>query len=139
MYTPFCGRSRRWTARACPSLLHVLLRVLNLSSGYGHHTWCRGARPVLPWACLPGRRLGPLHMVLHRIWPYQRKILRNGSGKIFCEAHNFVSSWNFDERLVAFKAWDAGDADRGIARVNRATRARAIGTCLRSHFGSVYL
>jgi hypothetical protein len=24
--------------------------------------------------------------------------------------------------------WDAADADRGIARVNRATRARAIGT-----------
>jgi hypothetical protein len=25
---------------------------------------------LLPWACLPGRRLGPLHGVLPRIWPY---------------------------------------------------------------------
>jgi hypothetical protein len=29
-----------------------------------------------------------------------------------------------------YKAWDTGDADRGIRRVNRATRARAIGTYL---------
>ena len=28
------------------------------------------------------------------------------------------------KRFVASEAWDAGDADRGIARVNRATRAR---------------
>ena len=28
--------------------------------------------------------------------------------------------------FIADKAWDAGDADRGIARVNRATRARVI-------------
>ena len=28
--------------------------------------------------------------------------------------------------FVAFKAWDAGDADRGIARVNCAERTRAI-------------
>ena len=26
-----------------------------------------------PWACLPGRRLGPLHRVLPRIWPYLAK------------------------------------------------------------------
>jgi hypothetical protein len=25
---------------------------------------------VPPWACLPGWRLGPLHRVLHGIWPY---------------------------------------------------------------------
>ena len=43
--------------------------VLNLSSKYGHHTWCRGARPVLPWACLPRRRLGPLH----RVFPLKRE------------------------------------------------------------------
>jgi hypothetical protein len=28
---------------------------------------------MLPWACLPGRRLGPLHRVLPRIWPYVDK------------------------------------------------------------------
>jgi hypothetical protein len=55
------------------------------------------------------------------IW---EKILWIESGKIFCEAHNFVPWWNFDKRYVACKAWDAGDADCGIARVNRATRAR---------------
>jgi hypothetical protein len=31
------------------------------------------------------------------------------------------------------------DADRGIARVNRATRARAFGTCLRAQFGTGHL
>jgi len=36
--------------------------------------------------------------------------------------------------IFALKAWDAGDADRGIARVNRATRARAIGTYFCVHF-----
>jgi hypothetical protein len=30
--------------------------------------------------------------------------------------------------------WDAADADRGVARVNRATRARAIGAYLRGQF-----
>jgi hypothetical protein len=28
---------------------------------------------VPPWACLPGRRLGLLHRVLPRIWPYLAK------------------------------------------------------------------
>jgi hypothetical protein len=28
---------------------------------------------VPPWACLPGWRLGPLHRVLPRIWPYLDK------------------------------------------------------------------
>jgi hypothetical protein len=42
-------------------------------------------------------------------------------------------------RFFASKAWDAGAADCGIARVNRATRARAIGTYLRYQFISVYL
>jgi hypothetical protein len=28
---------------------------------------------VAPWACLPGRSLGPLHRVLPRIWPYSAK------------------------------------------------------------------
>ena len=51
------------------------------------------------------------------------EILWIESEKIFCEAHNFVPWWNFDKRYVACKAWDAGDADCGIARVNRATRA----------------
>ena len=41
--------------------------------------------------------------------------------------------------FFASKAWDAGDADYGVARVNRATRARAIGTYLRSQFISVHL
>ena len=42
-------------------LISVLYRP-DLSSWIdwdGHHTWCRGARPMLPWACLPGRRPGP--------------------------------------------------------------------------------
>jgi hypothetical protein len=45
----------------------------------------------------------------------------------------------FDKRIFASKAWDAVDADRGIARVNRATRARAFGTCLRAQFGTRHL
>jgi hypothetical protein len=45
---------------------------------------------VRPWACLPGRRLGPLHRVLPRIWPYLEKRLGfKNAGKIFCEAHKF--------------------------------------------------
>ena len=28
---------------------------------------------MLQWACLPGRRLGPLHQVLPMIWPYLDK------------------------------------------------------------------
>jgi hypothetical protein len=28
---------------------------------------------VPPWACLPGWRLGPLHRVLPKIWPYSGK------------------------------------------------------------------
>ena len=59
--------------------------------------------------------------------------------KIFCDAHNFVPRWNFDKRFVACKTWNAEDADRGIVRVNRVTRGRAIGTYLRTHFGSVHL
>jgi hypothetical protein len=69
------------------------------------------------------------------IWPKSKVI---GPAKIFWEAHNFGPS-DFDKRIFASKAWDAGDVDRGIARVNHATRARAIGTCLRTHFGTVYL
>jgi hypothetical protein len=46
----------------------------------------------------------------------------------------------FDKRIFASKTWDAVDAERGIARVNRATRTRAIGTSnLRAQFGSVHL
>jgi hypothetical protein len=37
--------------------------------------WCRGARAVPPWACLPRRRLGPLHRVLPRIWPYLENLI----------------------------------------------------------------
>ena len=70
---------------------------------------------------------------------FGEKILWIESGKIFCEAHDFVPWWNFDKRYVARKAWGAGDADRGIARVNRATHARAIGTYLRRLFISDHL
>jgi hypothetical protein len=70
------------------------------------------------------------------IWP-KSKLKR--PAKIFGEAHNFVPGWNFDKQIFAFKAWDAVDADCGIARVNRATHARAIGTYLRYQFISVYL
>ena len=41
---------------------------------------------------------------------------------------------NFDKPFLPYKLWDAVDADCGIARVNRATRARAIGTYLRRQF-----
>ena len=34
--------------------------------------------------------------------------------------------------MFTFQLWDTVDADRGIARVNRATRGRAIGTYLRA-------
>ena len=27
--------------------------LTNPRKSYGHHTWCQGARPVLPWACMP--------------------------------------------------------------------------------------
>jgi hypothetical protein len=36
---------------------------------------------VLPWACLPGRRLGPLHRVLPRILAIFEKRLANNAGK----------------------------------------------------------
>jgi hypothetical protein len=58
--------------------------------------------------------------------------------KIFCKAHNFVPCWNFDKRIFVFKLWDAVDADcgiaHGIARVNPATRTRAIGTYFTGQF-----
>ena len=51
--------------------------LTNPRKSHGHRTMCRGARPVPPWACLPGWRLGPHHrvlpMVLPRIWPYLEK------------------------------------------------------------------
>jgi hypothetical protein len=115
----------------------VLDVLTNPRKSHGHRTRCRRARAVLPWACLPGWRLGPLHRVLPRIWPYQRKILRNGSGKIFFEAHNFGPWWDFGKLIFAFKTWNAADADCGTAQVNRATRGRAIGTYLRTHFGTI--
>ena len=55
------------------------------------------------------------------------------------EAHNFVSWRDFDNRIFAFKTWDTADADRRVARVNRATRVRAIGTYLRRQSGSLHL
>ena len=73
------------------------------------------------------------------IYIYGGKILWIESGKIFCEAHNFVPWWNFDKRYVACEAWDAVDADCGIARVNRATHARAFGIYSRGHFVSFHL
>jgi hypothetical protein len=40
-----------------------------------------------PWACLPGWRLGPLHRVLPRIWPYLAKIkIKKGRQKYFAKA-----------------------------------------------------
>jgi hypothetical protein len=69
------------------------------------------------------------------IFGQNSKVIR--PAKIFCQAHNFVPLWNFDKQIFAVKAWGAGDVDRGIARVNRAMRARAIGTYflnLRGHF-----
>ena len=65
-----------------------------------------------------------------RIWPYLEKILGIEYGKIFCVTHNFVPQLDFDKIIFEIKLWDSGDADCGIARVNRATRARTIGTYL---------
>ena len=48
---------------------------------YRYHTWGRGAGPVLPWACLPGRRPEPLHRVLPGLWPYFEKRLFEKAGK----------------------------------------------------------
>jgi hypothetical protein len=59
--------------------------------------------------------------------------------EISCEAHNFVPRWNLHKVFVAGKAWDAGDADGGIARVCRATHARGIGTYSRAQFISDHL
>jgi hypothetical protein len=94
---------------------------------------------VPPWACLPGRRLGPLHRLLPRIyiyiWPYSEKYyeldLEKYSARPITLSHAW---WNFDELFVASKAWDAGDADCGVARANRVARARAIGAYLRGQF-----
>ena len=36
---------------------------------------------MAPWACLLGRRLGPLHRVLPRIWLYWTKIKSDPAGK----------------------------------------------------------
>ena len=102
--------------------------LTNPGRSYGHHTWCRGARPVPPWACLPGRRLGPLQRVLPSIWLYLENPILKRPAKIFCEAHNFGLWWNFDKWIFVCKTWDAADADCSIARVNRTTRGRAIGT-----------
>jgi hypothetical protein len=88
------------------------------------------ARPA-PGAATIGFCLGYGHF-----WT-KSKVIR--PAKIFWEAHNFVPGWNFDKRYLTVKAWELGDADRGIARVNRATRARAIGTYLLGQFISDHL
>jgi hypothetical protein len=43
------------------------------------------------------------------IFGQKSKVIR--PAKIFCEAHNFVPRWNFDELFVAVKAWDAVDTN----------------------------
>jgi hypothetical protein len=111
----------------------VCCSILENIMGIAHSAEVLGMCPH-GLAC-PGRSLGPLHRVLPRILAIFGKIqTNNGRQKIFYKAHNFVPWWNFDKRFVASKAWDAEDVDRGIARVNRATHARAICTYLRCHF-----
>jgi hypothetical protein len=56
------------------------------------------------------------------IFGQKSKVVR--PAKIFCETHNFGPWRDFDKNIFAFEIWDAADADHGIARVNRATRAR---------------
>jgi hypothetical protein len=63
-----------------------------------------------------GRYIG-FYLGYGNIWKTQTN---NGRQKIFCNAHNFVPYWNLDKQTFATKAWDAVDADCGIARVNRA-------------------
>ena len=85
------------------------------------------------WGCYIGLCLRYGH-----IWT---KIKSGPASKIFCKALWFVPCWrrHFDKRIFACKTWDAADADRAVARLNRATRARPIGTYLRAQFISVYL
>ena len=59
------------------------------------------------------------------------KIKSNPAAKIFCATHNFVQCWDFDKQIFACWWWDAADADCGIARVDRARRARVITTSSR--------
>jgi hypothetical protein len=70
------------------------------------------------------------------IWKIQTN---KGRQKYSAITITLVNDEIFDKRVFAGKTWNAADADRGIARVNCATRGRAIGTYLRTHFGSVHL
>jgi hypothetical protein len=55
---------------------------------------------VLPWACLPGRRLGPLHRVLPRIWPYLAKNQKRSGRQKYSErpitlSHDYILTHGF--------------------------------------------
>ena len=73
--------------------------LINPKKSHGHHIWCRRARAVLPWACLPGRRLGPLHMHIgfleylakNQKWSGRQKY----SARPITLAHNEILTNNF--------------------------------------------
>jgi hypothetical protein len=99
--------------------------LINHRKSHGHRTWCRGARPVAPWACLPGWRLGPLHRVLPRIWPYLGNPNNRRPAKMFCDAHNFGPWWDFNKCfffLLIVRRCRCGLQDR--ANKSRNARAR---------------
>jgi hypothetical protein len=102
--------------------------LINPRKSHGHRTWCRRARAVPPWACLPGWRLGPLHRVLPRIWPYLEKIQTNNGRQKYSARHITLSH---DGILTnGFLCIDRGTLEMQIA-VSReqiaVSRARAIG------------
>ena len=82
-----------------------------------------------------GRYMG-FCLVYGHIWKIRTS---DGRQKYYAMPITLSNDGIFDKLFVACEAWDAGDADRGFARVNRATRPRAIGTYLQRQFLVRYL
>ena len=95
----------------------VLDVLTNPRKSHGHHTWCRGARPMPPWACPPGRRLGPLHRVLPGIWPYLDKTQTSEGRQKYSAMPITLSHDGILTKGFSCKWWDAVDANRGVVRV----------------------
>jgi hypothetical protein len=79
------------------------------------------------WARYIGFCIGYGHIWKIQYWKGQQKY----SARPITLAHDKI----FKKRIFACKTWNAADADRNIAQVNRTMRGRAIGTYLRTHFG----
>ena len=95
----------------------VLDVLTNPRKSHGHRTWCRGARAVPPWACLPGRRLGPLHRVLPGIWPYLDETQTSEGRQKYSAMPITLSHDGILTKGFSCKWWDAVDANRGVVRV----------------------